>query len=200
MVHSESPSPRVHSTPSQHATLALPAIFTHIIDAMSQQPAEVHAHDAPDAGNREDLPWVFHEIACLVMHKHHTCACCERHLDHYRKTGMDLDSASFQSACRLEEGQVRKTLQSTNDELDMLWGYWNVVGEDLKGEIYQATRELEAIRREREECSWEFKRLSQELKEVWGEVASFRHREARLVDEVSGLTTHAPQLHQSQLA
>ena len=159
---------------------------------MSQQPAEVRAHDAPDAGNREDLPWVFHEIARLVMHKRHTCACCEHHLDHYRKTGMDLDSASFWSARRLEEGQVRKTLQSTNDELDVLWGYWNAVGEDLKGEIYQATRELEAIRREREECSWEFKRLLQELKEVRGEVASFRHGEARLVDEVSGLTTHAP--------
>src|SRR5229473_5922782 len=102
---------------------------------------------------------------------------------------MDLDSASFQLSRRLEEGQVCKTLQSTNDELDVLWGYWNVVGKDLKGEIYQATRELEAIRREREECSWEFKRLSQELKEVRGEVASFRHGKARLVDEVSGLTT-----------
>jgi len=82
----------------------------------------------------------------------------------------------------------------------MLCKGWEAVANDFTREIDEATRELETTKQEMRERSWEFERLLQELKEVREEVVRFRHAKARVVDEVSGLTSHTPQLHHSQPA
>jgi hypothetical protein len=167
---------------------------------MSQQPAEVRAHDALDAGNREDRPWVLDETTGIVLHERQTCTLCDRHFDHYRETGMVPSSASFRDACRIDEGQTLRPLWSTFEQLDELCKGWEAVANDFTREINEGTRELETIKQETRERSREFERLSQELKEVREEVARFRHAKTRVVDEVSGLTGHAPQSHHSQPA
>ncbi len=165
---------------------------------MSQQPAEVRVYDTLDAGNREDHPWVLDETTGLVTHECQTCTLCDCHLDHYHETGMVPNSASFRDACRIDEGQTLRPLWSTFEQLDVLCKGWEAVANDFTREIDEATRELETTKQETRERSREFERLSQELKEVWEEVARFRHAKARVVDEVSGLTSHAPQSHHSQ--
>jgi myosin heavy subunit len=167
---------------------------------MSQQPAEVCAHDALDAGNREDLLWIFEEITRLPRHEPGTCALCDRHSDHFRETGMVPSSASFRDARRLEEGQTLIPLLSTFKGLDALCKDWEAMANNYAREVNEAARELETIKRENREVSREYDRLSQKLKEEREEVARFRQAEARVMDEVSRLTGHAPQSHHSQPA
>src|SRR5216684_557052 len=157
----------------------IPTIFTQTSDTMSQQPTDIHAYHALDARNRKDLPWALNEMTCLVVHMHHTCSLCDHHLDHYCKTGMCLNSASFQGAYRVDKGEICHSLWVTYNGLDMLWGEWIVMAKDLEKEIRAAKRELEAIKQERDKSLQELERLLQQSKEV----VNFRSKEARLTGQ-----------------
>src|SRR5216684_8744827 len=135
----------------------IPTIFTQTSDTMSQQPTDVHTYHALDARNKKDLPWALDEMTRLVVHMHHTCSLCDRHLDHYCETSMRLNSVSFQGACRVNEGEIRCSLWATYNGLDVLWGEWMAMAKDLEKEIRTAERELEAIKQEGKSL-WELER------------------------------------------
>lgn len=164
---------------------------------MTQQPAEAHANDALDGGNREDRPWVLSEDSGLILHEPHTCALCDRHLEHYRETGIGPSSDSFLEACRADEMKIVAPMSSTYNELKELCDGWKVTVDDLKKEIKAAVNELEAIQKETGENSREIGRVMQELKEVREETASFRREGAGLY-EASRCTSRDPLSSQSR--
>jgi chromosome segregation ATPase len=156
---------------------------------MSQQPADVNAYHALDAGNKEDLSWVLDKTTFLIVH--HTCFVCNCHLDHYRETGMRPNSVSFQRARQEYRNEIRQPLLLTYNGLKVLCQEWNTMTKGLEKEIKAAEKELEAIKQETDKSSWELEKLLQESKEVREEAANFRSEEARPMDEDSGLTNHS---------
>jgi hypothetical protein len=145
---------------------------------MTQQPA----------GDSEDVPWVLEKTTNLILHEGRLCTTCDDFGSHYHETGTLPNNPSFQDACRANQSKACNPLLATAHGLDVLVEGSEAMAKGLNQEITEATKELGEIQRETGE-------VSRELKKVREEMASFRLEEPRLVDEVSGLTSHARTSH-----